>query len=84
MARTGAKPLTQVDGLMTKAKHLTPDLLRATSAAGGHGGDHTSNNEQGDNITLQDRGDGASYKLARLKRDDPDLARPRAVWYPVP
>ena len=83
MARTGAKPLTQVDGLMTKAKHLTPDLLRATCAAGDVG---RPSSDKGDNITfsIDGRGDGASYKLARLKRDDPDLARPRAVWYPVP
>jgi len=42
---------------------------------GKHGGDRRSEKakEQGDNVTL-DRGNSASYTLARLDRDRPELA----------
>lgn len=44
-----------------------------TGKLGQHGGDRRSA-DQGDNITLKERGTSADYTLARLKRDRPDLA----------
>jgi len=41
-----------------------------------HGGDRRSEKarDQGDNITLKDRGTSSAYTIARLDRDRPDLA----------
>jgi hypothetical protein len=49
-----------------------------------HGGDHTSEDrpEQGDNITLVERGTSATYLAARLKRDHPEIATQLAAGQP--
>jgi len=39
---------------------------------GSHGGDRT---EQGDNVTLNDRGNNAAYLVARIQRDHPLIAK---------
>ena len=46
-------------------------ILAEVGPIAAHGGLRT---EQGDNITLLERGTGSTYTLKRLKRDRPDLA----------
>ncbi len=52
---------------------LHPELAEAAPLAE-HGGDHKSEGFQGNNVTLNERGNSESYALRRLKRDREDLA----------
>ena len=53
----------------------TAATMRVAVPAGTHGGDRRSEKvDQGDHITLKDRGTAAGYLAARIKRDHPDIA----------
>jgi hypothetical protein len=57
-------------------------LLRGgTKPLGDHGGDHISEDvfQQGDNVTLVERGNTAAYLAARIKRDFPEIAEQLAA-----
>jgi hypothetical protein len=64
------------------AKEFGPALFNdsftnARAALGKHGGDRKSEEakaDQGDNITLKERGTAAAYLIARLERDHPEVA----------
>lgn len=67
-------------GLALRGLKLTrPDYVIGMDQAvllGRHGGDRRSEeavNDQGDNVTLKERGNARSYIMARLDRDRPDL-----------
>jgi hypothetical protein len=48
-----------------------------------HGGDHQSEDFQGNKVTLKERGNKAAYLTRRITRDRPDvLARMKAGAYP--
>lgn len=61
-----------------QAKHRALEKMRGVvrdelhEALGEHGGDRTE--EQGNNITLDQRGTSETYTIRRLRRDRPDLA----------
>jgi hypothetical protein len=67
--------------LAARLKRDHPELLADATATVAavlrkHGGDRRSEKakDQGDNITLNERGTSRAYTLARLRRDDPDTA----------
>lgn len=50
----------------------TEDTASNVKPVAKHGGERTKADEQGDNITLPDRGTSAAYLAARIKRDAPE------------
>lgn len=64
-----------VAAIMTERdkRKLLRDVVEAVPPLAKHGGDRVSG-EQGDNVTLLARGNSASYLIAKLKRDAPEIA----------
>ena len=53
------------------------ELAKSVSLLPNHGGDHKSDEYQGDNsknVTLKERGNSQQYRIAKLKRDHPEIA----------
>lgn len=66
-------PLPQLRSQLADAKRLAGDTGVAPLAQ--HGGPRTvARKEQGNNVTLPVRGNTAAYRVAKLKRDRPDIA----------
>jgi hypothetical protein len=71
---------TTIDDLQLYCRKQ-PEVQRLILAAmdegrvqgGDHGNQHTGGKRQGDNVTLPQRGNSATYTAKRLKRDRPDL-----------
>lgn len=73
----GLEP-NMVNWAISGLKQLRPDEpipYKKAIALGKHGGDRKSEEfkNQGDNVTLKDRGNKASYLEARLRRDHPEI-----------